>query len=440
LGDIRRRDLPFTWGRGRAYTELTNPSELQNLEWFPEDGTIAVKLSGTQVTESENHSGWQHRYHERDNIRGIYYETPDVGGDFTMKKQYVATPLLRAPSFTVVSPWSVFTGSRLRRTIYQGPVAPPGITGFPPFASSSESQMTQWGTTAISRCAPSNNVANLASTLFELRRDGIPKLLGSLAWKTRSKGARDVFQSAGSEYLNVEFGWKPLVSDVRDVAKTFIKFDELLKQYERDAGRIVRRRYSFPPIVSENSTTVSSSISALTNPNSARIYDPLLTNKGSVVRSRLTTVNRWFSGAFTYHLPTAYHSREGVLGLADQARTLLGLDLDPEVLWNIAPWSWAVDWFSSAGDVVKNLTQWSSDGLVLRYGYIMEHSIVRDTYTYVGPTGFYNPTFLRPAQMTLVSEVKMRRRATPFGFGLNLEALTSRQKAIIAALGLSRLR
>jgi len=122
---------------------------------------------------------------------------------------------------------------------------------------------------------------------------------------------------------------------------------------------------------------------------------------------------------------------------ATRAIDVLGLDLDLEVLWNAAPWSWAVDWFSNTGDLIHNMNRWSTDGLVLKYGYIMEHSVVRDKYTFVGPTGM-KPVSTYPPSVTLVTETKIRRRATPFGFGLTLSGFTNQQKAIVAALGISR--
>jgi hypothetical protein len=70
----------------------------------------------------------------------------------------------------------------------------------------------------------------------------------------------------------------------------------------------------------------------------------------------------------------------------------------------------------------------------------MEHSIVRDTYTHVGDLGLRagnNFTGL-PSPIVLTSERKLRRKATPFGFGVDLSALSGTQKAIIAALGLGR--
>lgn len=119
------------------------------------------------------------------------------------------------------------------------------------------------------------------------------------------------------------------------------------------------------------------------------------------------------------------------------SKKLLGISLTPDTVWNLAPWTWAVDWFSNAGDVVSNVTDWAVDGLVLRYGYIMEHSLVRDTYTFVGPTTFQSES-QRPQALIFSSERKLRRKATPFGFGLNWDGLSPRQLAIAAALGLSR--
>jgi hypothetical protein len=117
-------------------------------------------------------------------------------------------------------------------------------------------------------------------------------------------------------------------------------------------------------------------------------------------------------------------------------REILGLDLTPSTLWNLAPWTWAVDWFSNAGDVISNMSDWQDDGLVLRYGYMMEHSRATYAYTFEGPTGLNGS--LRPQPVVYVSESKRRVKATPFGFGLTWGGLTPIQLAIAAALGISK--
>jgi hypothetical protein len=121
-----------------------------------------------------------------------------------------------------------------------------------------------------------------------------------------------------------------------------------------------------------------------------------------------------------------------------QAHKILGLELTPETLWNLAPWSWAADWFGNIGDLFHNANSLASDGLVMRYGYIMEHTRVRDTYVFSGPTGLVSWYSGRPTPLILTSETKLRRRATPFGFGKTFAGLTTRQKAIAAALGINR--
>jgi hypothetical protein len=122
------------------------------------------------------------------------------------------------------------------------------------------------------------------------------------------------------------------------------------------------------------------------------------------------------------------------------AKKTLGLSLTPDTVWNLAPWSWAVDWFTNAGDVISNLTDWAVYGLCLRYGYIMEHTIARDTYTYVGGSkgaGFKRTEYL-PPPIILEVETKIRRKANPFGFGLTWNGLSPIQLAIAAALGITR--
>jgi hypothetical protein len=100
------------------------------------------------------------------------------------------------------------------------------------------------------------------------------------------------------------------------------------------------------------------------------------------------------------------------------------------------PWSWALDWFGSTGDIISNWSNWMIDGQVLQYGYMMEHSISKYTYTWVGDT-YYRASIAPPTVSTVV-ETKIRRQATPYGFGLSWNGFTPRQIAITTALGMSR--
>jgi len=267
-------------------------------------------------------------------------------------------------------------------------------------------------------------------------KDGLPHLLGHTLWENRTNVAR----KAGQEYLNVEFGWNPLINDVRSFAAGVAMMGNLQKQFFQNGGKDIRRRYSFPTQVTTVDSSVPLALKAAGGPFDLSIQDLAVAGQrdGAVTRSRRTTVDRWFSGAFTYHAPPEFFGDTGEH--IAHAEEILGLDLNPEVLWQLAPWSWAADWFSNIGDVVNNLNNYSSYGQVLRRGYIMEHTVVRDVYSYVGKVGF-DPTKVNftghPVSFVVCSETKIRRRATPFGFGVSLSSLTPTQIAIMAALGLT---
>lgn len=392
-------------------------------------------LKGTQTTMSEDHPDWVAL--DRAIRMGSPSPVPrnrDWGGEFSMYRTWIESPspaifhTTSAPFFS--SSWGQNVISEKRFPLYTPLTYNQSL--FPPFASSGPSALDALGSTAISRCSPTNSVANLTVATVEMFRDGLPNLVGSTTWESRAAQARD----AGEEYLNYEFGWLPLVSDIKSFANGVVNLDRLQKQLLQDSGRNVRRRYSFPPQVLRSETVISTSAQA-GGPFDINGYDQKRPfTFGKVVRSRVTTINQWFSGSFTYHCPPSFFGDFGEH--VSRAERILGLDLTPEAVWQLTPWSWATSWFSNVGDCINNLSNYSSYGQVLRYGYIMEHTVVRDTYTYIGDVGFIPEVKFTgyPPPFVICSETKLRRRATPFGFGFKASSLTPTHLAIMAALGL----
>jgi hypothetical protein len=318
---------------------------------------------------------------------------------------------------------------------YQGYVLADGLTSvsFPPSASSTDSVLDALGAEAVADIKPTNNVANLAVTLTELYREGIPRVIGSSWWKDLS----GFDQKSAQEWLNLQFGWKPLQSDITSFARAVLNGHSIMEQFIKDSGKVVRRRATLASTKSESTSLYRDNVaSPFLGPNDGEMFS-LTATTGKVYRYRKTTVRRWFSGAFTYHLSMESPEYIRLIGCSEEARKLLGLELTPDVVWNLAPWSWAADWVSSMGAVISNLTDYSRYGLVMPYGYLMEHSIVSDTYYWSGPTGLRD-TSIKPTAITLVTETKKRRKANPFGFGLTWKALDATQSSILAALGISR--
>jgi hypothetical protein len=282
--------------------------------------------------------------------------------------------------------------------------------------------MNVFGTSAIARVLPTNPNASLNVALGELKREGIPRLPGS-----SMRDRVDLARKSGNEFLNIEFGWLPLISDVRSFADSVRRSRLLIEQYVRDSDRKIRRRYV--PLPQTLETTLWSGTGIAHGQN-------ILCPNSTITRT--TELRYWFSGAFRYHVPLA----DGFIGrlrnMESKANYLFGTRLTPELLWNLAPWSWAVDWFTNVGDVVHNISTLGADGLVMQYGYAMREMRVvelhRGSYSFSDSVGSHAGTVSRE----IGSQWKQRIAAHPYGFGIDDTSLSAMQLAILTALGLTR--
>jgi hypothetical protein len=278
------------------------------------------------------------------------------------------------------------------------------------------------GTTAISRCAPTNPHAQIGTALGELYRDGLPKASSSLLRRRTPEGLAE-------DYLNYEFGWKPFVSDLKQFASAVRKSDRLLKQYHRDANRNVRRSYHFPDVINSSTYTYTGSDVWST------LNNPWLVVSGAKKNFYTYRKQQWFKGAFSYPAPPQ-STMSAFAKAKEYADHILGLELNPQVIYDLTPWSWAVDWFTNCGDMLNNLSMMAEDGLVLKYGYMMEKAEESDEYQFTG--SFHYPDQTIGLYQKIHRTVMQRVPATPFGFGLNPDSFTDRQIAIMAALGMTR--
>jgi hypothetical protein len=294
---------------------------------------------------------------------------------------------------------------------------------------STDSALKGFGTTAIARSEPTNPAFSMSTAVGELMREGLPSIVGLQTLKSRS----NLVKSAGSEYLNVEFGWKPLVSDIKSFAKAVVNSEEIITNYRQGSDKKIRRRYE-DPVYQANRLHKTNEGGA------GRIYfSPGLnfingTGEGTMYES--ISQRRWFSGAFRYHVPVSDDQMNKISSWASNARKLLGVELTPEVVWNLSPWTWAIDWFTNTGDILHNVSAMGRDGLVMQYGYAMmetEYSVSYEARYYRSDSGKWYGSSLHKS-------VKQCRRipATPYGFDVDMNSLTAKRVAILAALGMSR--
>jgi hypothetical protein len=273
---------------------------------------------------------------------------------------------------------------------------------------------------------PTKSSFDGATFVGELR-EGLPSIIPfGRTGKQRTSRSRN----AGDEYLNVEFGWKPLLRDYHSFRKAVENSERILDEYERNSGKLLRRRYSFPDsleISVEHGTGLAYPVIDQTN-----LWEP----GGYLGNLTITTtkrVKRWFSCAFTYWFP----KRGDSLRKAAEFRKLYGAAIDPDMLWNLAPWSWAADWASDAGILAKNVSLMDRDNLLMPWAYLMEEISIEKEYLLTGLRYKSHPgeQTLRQSFETIS---KSRIKASPFGFDLDWPEFSDRQIAIAGALGISR--
>lgn len=359
----------------------------------------------------------------------------DIGGDFELTRQGCVC------DHTLTRVWGDHVDptfpSIMRHYDYSGALYPLNPSAWAMPSHSGLTDMNAKGASLIALAKPTNNVANLATDLVEARQQGLPSLWGVQTWKKRTQLAN----AAGSEFLNQEFGWVPLASDIRDASYAAANAPTIIKAYEQNSGKLVRRRVDLPEEKTESWSAITNAapyFPRTDNDNTCIVDSTVPSSSGGWFYCDRTYKRTWFSGAFTYHLPLGWGSHYGLVDAAAKAGPLLGIELTPEVVWNATPWTWALDWVSNMGDCISNVSDMAVDGLVIKYGYVMEHYVSSRTYYYGGTSRYKPVNGIVVSPVTLFYETKRRRRASPFGFGLHWPDFSPRQLAITAALGLSR--
>lgn len=306
--------------------------------------------------------------------------------------------------------------------------------------------MLYYGTTGIKRSLPGMPPISVFQLLGEIR-EGLPRIPGSTLfdWKLVAKNIREdpsrirhIFtskgsparkkaklSSAGGEYLNIVFGVMPSVQSVLDVIDIAHNYPLLREQWQRAAGNQTRRHRVVKDEVTENSYVTSE-----------RPWPQVDTRQPT---GTLTTYVReseqvWVDTSWSPS-PVVTALDRWLSGMPDWV-SLLGVAPNAANLWELIPFSWLVDYFTNAGDVLNNLSYGGANGYYLSYAYTMAHKVRYTRWTWQG-------SFLGvPVTTTVVehTETKQRIRATPYGFGLDPDGLSPSQLATLAALGISRAR
>lgn len=289
------------------------------------------------------------------------------------------------------------------------------------------------GATGWNKAKP--DISQAESLVFAGEGPEIPTMLKSTAknfhhiWKDsgghrRNFGPRDL----ADNWLNLNFGWVPFLSDINKLYELTVNFDKALKQLRRDnrqwkyARRTVRKDSNFDIPFEQQGSVGHSPALVSSFYNSPNGYSRL---------ERRDTLNVWFVGRFRYYMPEL--KVEGPASMWEMA-TLYGLKPSPTAIWELTPWSWLIDWWTNFGRITDNLWSVINEGVCSKYAYVMSHrkqQVTGEFFTNLKDTPVSSVAYA-------TSEQKVRAPADPFGFGLNANDFSNRQWSILSALGMSK--
>jgi len=366
---------------------------------------------------------------------------PDRGHAFELSKYTLSVPAVSVTSVRKSSA-GIFT-----RVIKNPVFGVSGVSTYRKLANPASSLPT-FAQQAYSRVAPTAKVFDAAQFLGELR-EGLP----TLAIASFKSSAR-VFQGLGSDYLNVEFGWKPFLNDLINAGKALAGATNLLS----GSGERVHRSYGTPTVYTSDIQQSDLSINLtdwLGHPGQRETAFglPLLplgngmAPNGSYYFIRTSERRQWFEGEFTNFFRLGFDPSS----FLDRLDQLVNVKMTPSVLWELAPWSWLVDWHLRIGDSIRAQELVANDLLVMHYGYAMEHTVLSELMsidmsanarTNPGTSSYtYWPDLPNSISYVSRTEYKRRIRANPYGFRTGgTSALSVGQLGILGALGLTRLK
>lgn len=324
-----------------------------------------------------------------------------------------------------------------------------GITNFFGNHPTTRPDLKAVGQQLYSSAAPTSEVFDLANFVGELR-EGFPTMAPFLL-----KQKADAFRSVGAGYIQTQFGWIPFLRDMQNAGLALKQATEVL---QRPSGIMRRSRRRKPTITSTEGTVTSAYIST---PNSAlpawsaqqlpiapvapedangNVYYGLASEtsgyRGSHYSGETTKVERWFDGEFV-QLPHIGFDPDNFLSRLNE---LVDPRIDPETLWNLAPWSWLVDWHLRIGDSIAANLLAVDDRVHSVYAYAMQ-TTTHSVFNSFRVDSVRNATLVGPTEWGAVQRttMKQRVRANPYGFTAGgADALNESQLAILAALGLTK--
>jgi len=278
-------------------------------------------------------------------------------------------------------------------------------------------------TRALARSNPNRADVSLPNFVYELK--DLPGMYRDImGFKTRLKklSAASSASEVANFHLATQFGWLPLISDLRKISQFQSLTDKRVKELERlMSNKGLKRRVRYPDW--KITATAQSNVfleSAISSTYVSR-------------ESRETRLDRWATVRWIpTDLPNKYTSDE----LRRLARRLVfGINrgISAEQAWKAIPWTWMIDWFTNVGDFLGA----HSNGVPVTHGNVsvMTHIVTQQSLVRTDTlTGIVGGDGVR------YHETKQRSIHAGASLAAHIPFIGKWKLSILGALAIQRLR
>lgn len=263
---------------------------------------------------------------------------------------------------------------------------------------------------ALAKANPNVPIVDLPLFLFELKE--LPALLREAGLGLFDK-APTRSNNLGNAYLAYQFGFGPLLRDLRTLLDLTNQIDQRLSSL-KEANRSKTFRESLPG----RSIHLDSTNRSHTYSNS-RIY---------FRRNRTVEEKNWFTTRYTVDTDAL---PGGAGDKLNRLRWALGLNASASTVWNAVPWSWLIDYLSTIGSFLeanRGSIPWTASNMCIMCQ--RTYKVTNTVYAYSGfnskPSYSGGNNIRKMKDRKVVTRPKARVRMKSFltdGMRANLTAL-----------------
>jgi len=168
--------------------------------------------------------------------------------------------------------------------------------------------------------------------------------LGLSVYRRSSQTIRELLHASADSYLQAEFNVLPLLSDIAGIHRAISSVAKRIPRFLAEEGKVVKRHFAVPLTEFENPEPreILRSLNWYLSPFGTDFEDHFAWDGHIIWNRTIEYLPSMFHAEIMYNANYTYLQREFAreLGTLDA----LGVQLNPEIIWNAVPWTFVCDW------------------------------------------------------------------------------------------------